>query len=140
MYVMAWSTVTKYHNLSSLNNRHLFLTVLESGKSKVKTGAWLSSDESTLGLQTAVFLLYTDMEDRKRGLESLPLLNKITNLSCMLNHFSPVRLFATPWTVACQPPLSMGFLRQEYWSGLLFPPPGILSWGHHFSHLNLVTS
>ena len=52
MYVMAWSTVTKYHNLSSLNNRHLFLTVLESGKSKVKTGAWLSSDESTLGLQT----------------------------------------------------------------------------------------
>ena len=100
MYVMAWSTVTKYHNLSSLNNRHLFLTVLESGKSKVKTGAWLSSDESTLGLQTAVFLLYTDMEDRKRGLESLPLLYKITNLSCMLNHFSPVRLFATPWTVA----------------------------------------
>ena len=43
---MSW-LVTKYHNLSSLNNRHLFLTVLESGKSKVKMGAWLSSDEST---------------------------------------------------------------------------------------------
>ena len=35
---------------------------------------------------------------------------------------SPVQLFATPWTVACQAPLSMGFSRQEYWSGLLFPP------------------
>ena len=32
----------------------------------------------------------------------------------------------TPWTVACQAPLSMGFSRQEYWSGLLFPPPGNL--------------
>ena len=33
-------------------------------------------------------------------------------------------LFATPWTVAHQAPLSMGFSRQEYWSGLPFPPPG----------------
>ena len=33
---------------------------------------------------------------------------------------------ATPWTVACQAPLSMGFSRQEYWSGLPFPSPGDL--------------
>ena len=33
---------------------------------------------------------------------------------------------ATLWTVACQAPLSMGFSRQEYWSGLLFPSPGDL--------------
>ena len=33
---------------------------------------------------------------------------------------------ATPWTVACQAPLSMGFCRQEYWSGLPFPTPGDL--------------
>ena len=32
--------------------------------------------------------------------------------------------FATPWTVAYEAPLSMGFLRQEYWSGLPFPSPG----------------
>ena len=37
-----------------------------------------------------------------------------------------VRLFATPWTVAYQAPLSMGFSRQEYWSGLLFPSAGDL--------------
>ena len=35
--------------------------------------------------------------------------------------------FATPWTLAHQAPLSMGFPRQEYWSGLLFPSPGDLS-------------
>ena len=33
-------------------------------------------------------------------------------------------ILATPWTVACQAPLSMGFSRQEYWSGLPFPSPG----------------
>ena len=33
---------------------------------------------------------------------------------------------ATPWTVACQDPLSVGFSRQEYWSGLPFPSPGDL--------------
>ena len=38
----------------------------------------------------------------------------------------PVCLFATPWSVARQDPLSMGFSRQEYWSGLPFPPPGDL--------------
>jgi len=43
---------------------------------------------------------------------------------CMLSHFSHVRLFATPCTVTHQTPLSMGFSRQEYWSGLPFPPPG----------------
>ena len=35
----------------------------------------------------------------------------------MLSHFSHVQLFATPWTIACQAPLSMGISRQEYWSG-----------------------
>ena len=42
---------------------------------------------------------------------------------CMLSHN---RLFATPWTVAHQPPLSMGFPRQEYWRGVPFPTPGEL--------------
>ena len=37
-----------------------------------------------------------------------------------------VQLFTIPWTVAHQAPLSMEFSRQEYWSGLPFPPPGDL--------------
>jgi len=39
-------------------------------------------------------------------------------MKCMLSHFSSISLFVTPWTVAHQAPLSMGFSRQEYWSGL----------------------
>ena len=39
---------------------------------------------------------------------------------------SRVRLFGTPWTVAHQAPPSMGFSRQEYWSGVPFPSPGDL--------------
>ena len=39
---------------------------------------------------------------------------------------SPVWLFATPWTVAHQAPLPMGFSREEYWSGLPCPSPGHL--------------
>ena len=45
---------------------------------------------------------------------------------CMLSHFSCVWLCATIWTVACQPPLSKGLFRKEYWSGLPCPPPGDL--------------
>ena len=41
---------------------------------------------------------------------------KLKSLSC-------TRLFATPWTVAHQAPPSVGFSRQEYWSGLPFPSP-----------------
>ena len=39
---------------------------------------------------------------------------------------SRVQVFATPWTVAHQAPLSMGFSRQEFWIGLPFPPSGDL--------------
>ena len=42
----------------------------------------------------------------------------------MLSQFSHVRFLVTPWTVACQALLFMGFSRQEYWSGLTCPPPG----------------
>ena len=44
--------------------------------------------------------------------------------SIYLGMLSWVRLFVTPWPVALRAPRSMGFSRQEYWSGLLFPSPG----------------
>ena len=44
----------------------------------------------------------------------------------VLSHFSHFRFFVTPWTAECQAPLSMGFPRQEYWSGVPFPSPGDL--------------
>ena len=46
--------------------------------------------------------------------------------ACMLSRFSCVQLFVTQWIVALQAPLSMGFSRQNYWSGLPFPSPGDL--------------
>ena len=44
----------------------------------------------------------------------------------LLSCFSPVQFFVTPWTVAHNAPLSMGFSMQEYWSGLSCPSPGDL--------------
>ena len=44
-----------------------------------------------------------------------------------VSSLSHVQLFVTPWTVAYEAALSMGFSRQEYWSGLPFPSPGDLS-------------
>ena len=42
--------------------------------------------------------------------------------ACLLSRFSPVQLCATLWIGACQAPVSLGFSRQEYWSGLPCPP------------------
>ena len=58
-------------------------------------------------------------------------LKKLDMKSCKaikvkVKSLSRVLLSVTPWTVACQAPLSMGFSRQEYWSGLPFPSPGDL--------------
>ena len=45
----------------------------------------------------------------------------VPHVLLLLSHFSSVRLLATPWTAAYQAPPSMGFSRQEYWSGLPLP-------------------
>ena len=45
---------------------------------------------------------------------------------CCAQLLQPIQLFATPWTVTRQAPLSMEFSKQEYWSGLPFPTPGDL--------------
>ena len=63
-------------------------------------------------------------------------------IDCLINYgigivksLSHVQLFVTPWTVAHQAPLSMGFSRQENWSGLPFPPPGDLPYPGIDPHL-----
>ena len=48
---------------------------------------------------------------------------EIITVLLLLSHFSRVRLLATPWTAAHQAPPSMGFSRQEYWSGVPLPSP-----------------
>ena len=52
--------------------------------------------------------------------------HKMIMCVCMCSVTKSCSTLWTPWTVACQAPLSMGFSRQEYWSGLPFPSPGDL--------------
>ena len=67
-----------------------------------------------LGEQTAFMVLILIMASLFIGYR---------NSKVKLKSLSPVRLFVTPWTVALQVPPSMGFSRQEYWSGFPFPSP-----------------
>ena len=69
-------------------------------------------------VQTGAILIY-QKEDISKSSHTLSAAPKWKSLS-------RVWLFATPWTVACQAPLFMGFSRQEYWSELIFPSPGDL--------------
>ena len=69
-------------------------------------------------------------EPLSRSRPSLALVPRFISTHCMpasmLSHFSHVQLFETPRTIAHQAPLSTGFSRQDYWSGLPFPPLGDL--------------
>ena len=53
-------------------------------------------------------------------------LQAFASARAVISHCRRVRFSVTPWTVALQAPLSMGFSRCEYWSGLPCPPPGDL--------------
>ena len=71
-------------------------------------------------IRLEVYFLYPDQTHRVYLNKSFYCVKvKVRSLSC-------VQLFVTPWTVTHQAPLSMGFSRQEYWSGLPFPSPGDL--------------
>ena len=59
--------------------------------------------------------------------------------TCMLSRFSHVLLFETPWTVAHKASLSMGFSRQEYWSGLPCPSPCIHIHIHIYVYIHIHT-
>ena len=63
----------------------------------------------------------SDINQSKIFFDSLPIVMKVK-----VKLLSRIRLFATPWTVGNQAPLSMEFSRQEYWSGLPYPSPGDL--------------
>ena len=95
--------------------------------------AWLGSSESSLsGLQTVTSSSSLSWQ-RKRENELSGI--ALSSQEHQSHHEGPSLVlsfsrsvvfdsFATPWTVACQAPLSVGFPRKEYWSGLPFPSPG----------------
>ena len=91
----------------------------------VSNGPRGESHSSELQLRRApVQQNYGNIKNNKRL--KLELSVKLKTLCVRAQLFNHVQLFATPWTLAHQIPLSMGFPRQEYWSGLPFPPPGDL--------------
>ena len=98
----AQAAITKYHRLRSLYNTFLFSIVLEAA-SPGRVRFW---GEYLPGLQMAAYLLCSHVAERA------------SEPWCLLwKSLSRVQLFATPWTIAHQAPLSMGFPRQESWSG-----------------------
>ena len=75
--------------------------------------------------QSSLWLVSPSLLTRTPVLKGPP--HEFNLMTCLyVCTLSRVWLFVTPWTAACQAPLSMGFPRQEYWSGLPFPSPGDL--------------
>ena len=84
---------------------------------------WTGESFLSLHLNCSSLIVTVDLSRRLCVFKRSP-----KNWSCVnAQSLSCVRLFATLWTVARQAPLSLGFPRQEYWSGLPFPSPGDLS-------------
>ena len=100
-----------------LSDRILSCNIL--GQSLQQINIWFSKGNTVLQLLDYDYLLEGILSG---NIFILSLFPYCAVLSC----FSRVQLFATPWTIACQVPLSMGFSRQEYWSVLPFPSPGDL--------------
>ena len=67
--------------LSGVPNRHVFLTVLEAGKSKMKTSAdWVSGEDSFLGSQKAIFSLCLHMVEGGKGAVWVPFIRTVSHL------------------------------------------------------------
>ena len=113
-FVWTWIRVSEREKSKSLFNWHTLTTTIcvdtAQKWDKLFIQIWLN-----IKTNDATHISRSD-ENIKRFLESRKKV-EVKSLSC-------VRLFATPWTVAHQVPPSMGFFRQEYWSGLPFPSPG----------------
>ena len=89
----------------------------------------LQTEISILILQKlikTVFIKYKSLKQHSNQLDVTDLYRTFHTKISSVQLLSCVRLFATPWTVACQASRSMEFSRQEYWSGLPHPSPGDL--------------
>ena len=98
------------------SNLELFLnSVVKSAKPNLDLNQQ-SSFEILVWNNSKAFLDVSSLWEKKRRKSHF-------NDLLLLSHFSRVRLSATPWTAAYQASPSMGFSRQEHWSGLPFPSP-----------------
>ena len=86
---------------------------------------WATSAFAQCGIECDLFSMYFFLLDFME-FEGILCFDYSTLESESENNLSHIQLFLTPRSVACQGPLSMGFSRPEYWSGLPFPSPGHL--------------
>ena len=89
------------------------------------------ADHARLPLQWTMNSVFSAYGNNRRirpppDMGNLKTVSRLKEKKVKVKSLSRVQLFATPWTVAYQDPPSMGFSRQEYWSGLPFPSPGDL--------------
>ena len=83
----------------------------------------MSEESKSTGCTKRLCLWAANLWPALKHRSYLEMWTQLSFCTCMLSRFSWVQLFATPWTVAPQAPLSMQFSRQEHWSWLPFPPP-----------------
>ena len=95
----------------------MIATQIFKHKGKAKYGYWVFPTKEFISAIICLFIMLVIAG-------SYPCQQVYNPSVFVLSHFSRVRLCVTQWTVAHQAPLSMGFSRQEYWSGLSFLPPG----------------
>ena len=117
-------TTHTHNSVSGLNNRDLLSHGSGGWKFEIKKFgffwgfSWLAALSVHISDVSPYILISSSYKDLTHWF-------RVCVCVCVL---SSVWLFATPWTVALQAPLSMGFSRQEHWSGLPFPSPGESSW------------
>ena len=118
LWKTVWCFLTKLNILLPYNLRMSFLGIYLK---EVKT--YLHKSTCIWMLVAALFIITkTEINHQSSVGEQVHKLQYIQIVKSLIC----VRLFATPWTGAHQAPPSMGFSRQEYWSGLPFPSPGDL--------------
>ena len=105
-----WCCGSRYHSLTAYCVADLVLSTFHPARHFVGALNRDSATQDLNGVRLSRELLSHKVTARARG-------------RLLMCHCSVVSNFATPWTVACQTPLSMGFSRQEYRSGLPFPVP-----------------
>ena len=139
---LAYSTCRRY--LQCVWSSSRFLPEPECGRERCAWRALQICGLGTLQSLVIIALIYGDLKGSLcffyihslriwfmyRELHKVPRILDLEDekdwITLFFNMVNCVRLFVTPWSVAHQAPLSMGFSRQEYWSGLPFPSPGDL--------------
>ena len=101
----------------SANSRFWFPWILSKGEISREVSGWFMA---------VGHLILQRLRRVRRRMTNVFFPHGILMSVCVLSCFNCVWLFSAPWTVAYQAPLSMGFSRQGYWSGMPFPSPGDL--------------